>query len=70
MKILFKGTPYLPEYRGLHDGRMVYVPAGGQVEVSDGEAAVLIQDFPGIFVAVRSLEAPPVDKMIRKARTK
>jgi hypothetical protein len=67
MKLIFKGTAYLPEYRGLHDGKMVHVPAGGQVEVSDEAAAVLIRDFTGIFVAARGLEAPPADKMIRKA---
>jgi len=70
MRVLFKGTAYLPEYRGLHDGRMIHVPAGGQVELSDEAGAVLIRDFPGIFVAARSLEAPPADKMIRKSRTK
>jgi hypothetical protein len=69
MRILFKGTPGLPEYRGWHDGRFVHVTAGGVIEVNDAAgAALLLRDFPGIFV--QELEAPPVDKMIRKARTK
>jgi len=67
MKLTFKGTAYLPEYRGLHDGLMIHVPAGGQVEVSDEAGAVLVRDFPGVFVSSGGIEAPPVDKMVRKA---
>ncbi len=72
MRLTFKGTAYLAEYRGLHDGRQIHVPAGGQIEVSEETGAVLMQDFPGVFVAAgeRGFEAPPADKMVRRATIK
>ena len=69
MRILFKGAPGLPEYRGWHDGKFVHVTEGETLELQDEVGAgKLMQDYPGVFV--RELEAPPADKMIRKARTK
>jgi len=75
MKLLYKGTAYLPEYRGWHEGRMVHVHAGGTLEINDTqEVAVLLKDFPGIFVPAepegRSMDCPPVDKQIKAPRVK
>ena len=77
MKLLFKGTPHLPVYRGLHDGRMKYVEAGGTLEVSDVEATALLNDFPGIFVrdiegppATGQVQAPAVDKQIKAPKVR
>lgn len=64
MRLIFKGTAYLPEYRGWHDGRFVHVPTGGAIEVSDGAAAALLKDFPGVFV--QDISAAPVDRMIKE----
>jgi hypothetical protein len=72
MRLIFKGTPHLPEYRGWHDGRFVHVPAGGAIEINDAAgAALLLRDFPGVFV--QDIDAAPVDRQIkepvRKKRT-
>jgi hypothetical protein len=64
MRLIFKGTAYLPEYRGLHDGRMIHVPAGGAVEISDEASEILLKDFPGIFV--QDIAAAPVDRQIKE----
>lgn len=68
MRLVFKGTPHLPEYRGLHDGKLQYVSAGGTLEVSDIEGATLLNDFPGIFV--RDIAAAPVDRQIKAPRVR
>jgi len=65
MKLTFKGTPHLPEYRGLHDGQMVHVSAGGTVDVSDGEGSKLLADFPGVFVAAEEKKNPQRDRQIK-----
>ena len=75
MRLIFKGAPHVPEYRGWHDGRFVHVPTGGTIEINDAaEAALLLKDFPGVFMPAepegKAFEAPPIDKMMRKARTK
>ena len=66
MRLIFKGTEHLPEYRGLHDGRMQYVALGGTLEVSDVEGTVLLADFPGVFV--QDIIAAPVDRMIKEPK--
>ncbi len=46
----------------------------GAIEVSDDEGAWLLRDCPDNFVQVvvetRAFDAPPQDKMVRKARVK
>jgi hypothetical protein len=68
MRLIFKGTEHLPEYRGLHDGKLQHVAAGGALEVSDVEGTTLLNDFPGVFV--RDIQAPPVDKQIKAPRVR
>jgi len=68
MRLLFKGTKYLPEYRGSHDGEQIHVKAGSAFEISEAEGGQLLADYPGIFVA--EIEKPPVDKQIRRAPVK
>jgi hypothetical protein len=64
MRITFKGTPYIPVYRGSHDGQLITVPAGGSVDLSDQEAGKLLGDFPGVFVA--DIVQAPVDRQIKE----
>jgi len=75
MRLTFKGTAQLPEYRGWHDGRFVHIKPGEAIEISDTAGAeTLIRDFPANFGPERpqtqALDGPPVDKMIRGARKK
>lgn len=64
MRVQFKGTAYLPEYRGLHDGQLVHACAGETIEVSKTEGAKLLRDFPGVFVP--DPQAPPHDRQIKE----
>lgn len=58
MKVQFKGAPHLPEYRGFVDGDDLCLSRGGIADVSDEAGAVLVADFPGIFVKVEERKAP------------
>lgn len=50
----------------------------GTIEVDDELAAFLMRDAPGVFAepkapaeeSTKAFDAPPVDKMVRKAKTK
>jgi hypothetical protein len=64
MRLKFNGTPYVPVYRGIHDGQTITVPAGSAVDVSEEEAGKLLKDFPGVFV--QDIQAPPADRQIKE----
>jgi hypothetical protein len=60
-----------------YSSREVRFDAGVEIEVSDAQAAFLMADAPGCFavvgpevVEVKDFDAPPVDKMIHKAKVK
>ena len=63
MRLIFKGSELLPEYRGFRDGRLIHLYAGEAVEVKDEAGESLLREFPGIFV--EDLTAPPADKQIK-----
>lgn len=83
MKVQFRGAPYLPEYRGFIDGADLYLSRGGIADVSDAAGAILVADFPGIFVQVeeragaqpakstpllQAMAGAPADKQIREGK--
>lgn len=80
MKVQFKGAPHLTEYHGLVDGADLYLSRGGIADVSDEAGAMLVADFPGIFVKVeerkptgttplqQALASAPADKQIREGK--
>ncbi|MCK4648697.1 hypothetical protein KAT51_04150 [bacterium] len=76
MKIGFKKSMDLPEYRNVHScGRVCFLD--GQVkDIPDTTARELLRDFPDNFYSLeelaepRELAEPPEDKMIRKQEAK
>lgn len=79
MKVQFKGAPHLTEYHGLVDGAELYLSMGGFADVSDEAGAILVADFPGIFVKVeekptgvtplqQALASAPADRQVREGK--
>jgi hypothetical protein len=79
MKVQFKGAPHLTEYHGLVDGAELHLSRGGFADVSDEAGAILVADFPGIFVMVeerktnttpllQAMDSAPADRQIREGK--
>jgi hypothetical protein len=66
MRLVFKGSELLPEYRGFRDGRLIHLYAGEAVEVKDEAGDSLLREFPGLFV--EDIAFAPADKQIKEPR--
>lgn len=68
-RLKWLGVPHLPQYRGPIGGAYVALNAGDTIDnVSEADAAILLSDFKGIFVA--ATDKPEVDRQIKSAETR
>ncbi|HCS49760.1 MAG TPA: hypothetical protein DIW61_16560 [Candidatus Aminicenantes bacterium] len=76
MRVKFTATEQLAAYRGWHGGRRVIFAPGEEKDLPEAKAEELLRDFPRNFgpaeiaVMSREIETAPVDRMMRKAKSK
>ena len=79
MRIMFKPSVDFGEYHGWYGGEPLNFAAGQERDIPDEKARQLVADFPQNFLPVeadehtpiaRAIDAAPVDRMMRRAKTK
>lgn len=75
MRIKFKASINFNEYHGVRFGERIDFRDGEEREVGAESAQSLLIDFPANFEAVSrvettNIEAPPVDRMMKKGKAR